>query len=128
VNTLALDIGGTKLLAALFEGERMTRRERRATDREGGRDWMLGQIESIALAWREEARIDRCAIGFGGPVQFARRRVALSTHVGGWSDYPLADHMEKLLGVPTVMDNDATRARSARRFMEPGAAIVHCSS
>jgi glucokinase len=107
VNTLALDIGGTKLLAALFEGERMTRRERRATDREGGRDWMLAQIESIALAWREEARIDRCAIGFGGPVQFARRRVALSTHVGGWSDYPLAEHMEKLLGVPTVMDNDA---------------------
>lgn len=107
MNTLALDIGGTKLLAAVFEGERMTRRERRATDREGGRDWMLRQIESIALAWRDEARIDRCAIGFGGPVQFARRRVALSTHVGGWSDYPLADHMETLLGVPTLMDNDA---------------------
>jgi glucokinase len=107
VNTLALDIGGTKLLAALFEGERMARRERRATDREGGRDWMLGQIESIALAWREEARMDRCAIGFGGPVQFERRRVALSTHVGGWSDYPLAEHMENLLDVPTVMDNDA---------------------
>src|ERR1700687_5412652 len=81
VNTLALDIGGTKLLAALFEGDRMARRERRATDREGGRDWMLGQIESIALAWREEARIDRCAVGFGGPGPFAPRRVALSTPV-----------------------------------------------
>ena len=33
MNTLALDIGGTKLLVALFEEERMTRRERRATDR-----------------------------------------------------------------------------------------------
>ena len=107
MNTLALDIGGTKLLVALFEEERMTRRERRATDREGGRDWMLGQIESIAGAWRGDARIDRCAIGFGGPVQFSRQRVALSTHVGGWRDDPLVERMEKLLGVPAVMDNDA---------------------
>jgi len=107
VNTLALDIGGSKLLVALFEDGRMTRRERRATDREGGRDWMLRQIESIALAWRGCVRIDRCAVGFGGPVQFARRRVALSTHVGGWSDYPLVEYLERLLGVPTIMDNDA---------------------
>ncbi len=107
MNTLALDIGGTKLLVALFEEERMTRRERRATDREGGRDWMLGQIESIAGAWRGDTRIDRCAIGFGGPVQFSRQRVALSTHVGGWRDDPLVERMEKLLGVPAVMDNDA---------------------
>jgi glucokinase len=107
VNTLALDIGGSKLLVALFEEERMTRRERRATDREGGRDWMLGQIESIAGAWRGDARIDRCAIGFGGPVQFSRRRVALSTHVGGWRDDPLVERMETLLEVPAVMDNDA---------------------
>ena len=51
MNTLALDIGGSKLLVALFEDQRMTRRERRSTDREGGRDWMLAQIESIALTW-----------------------------------------------------------------------------
>jgi glucokinase len=40
-------------------------------------------------------------------VEFPAQRVALSTHVGGWRDFQLAAHMEQLLGVPTIMDNDA---------------------
>ena len=107
MNTLAIDIGGTKFTVALFEGQRMTRRESHATNRESGREWMLAQIEGIALAWKRAAAIDRCGIGFGGPVDFARQQVALSTHVGGWREFPLSRHMRNLLGVPTVMDNDA---------------------
>ena len=38
---LAIDIGGTKFSMAVFEGERMVRRESRATDAAGGRQWML---------------------------------------------------------------------------------------
>jgi len=48
VNTLAIDVGGTKFSMALFEGERIAARDTRATDREGGRDWMLRQIRAIA--------------------------------------------------------------------------------
>jgi glucokinase len=120
VNTLCLDIGGSKLLIALFEGERVVRRERRETDREGGREWMLAQIESIVAAWRQDAAIHRCAIGFGGPVQFARQRVALSTHVAGWRDYPLVEYMGDLLKVPTVMDNDANTGALGEAFYGAG--------
>lgn len=105
--TLAIDIGGTKFTMAVFDGDRLVRRESRATDRDGGRDWMLAHIEQIALAWRADLLYTRCGIGFGGPVLFDRQRVALSTHVGGWSDFPLTDHIGQLLGVPVVMDNDA---------------------
>jgi len=42
-----------------------------------------------------------------GPVDFARQSVALSTHVGGWQDFPLPDHLQRLLGIPVIMDNDA---------------------
>lgn len=109
MNTLAIDIGGTKFTIALFEddGRRMTLRESRQTDRAGGRAWMLGQIEEIARRWQSDVPIGRCAVGFGGPVDFARQTVALSTHVGGWQDFPLVEHLRQLLGVPTVMDNDA---------------------
>jgi glucokinase len=103
MNTLAIDIGGTKFSVALFEDENMTRRESRATDRRGGPEWMLGQIEEIARDWK----FDRCGIGFGGPVDFATQTVALSTHVGGWGDFPLVQRIEQLLHVPVVMDNDA---------------------
>ena len=105
--TLAVDIGGTKFSTALFDGERMIERDSRATDREGGRDWMLDQIASIVSSWKARYRIERCGIGFGGPVEFDKQRVALSTHVGGWSDFDLPGFFVKALGIRPVMDNDA---------------------
>ena len=113
MNTLAIDIGGTKFTVALFEqdlsGEPcMTRRESHSTDREGGPDWMLARLEAIIRAWRYDAKIARCGIGFGGPVDFPHQRVALSTHVGGWQDFPLCERISDFLdGAPVVMDNDA---------------------
>jgi len=77
MNTLAVDIGGTKFSLALFEGEKMVRRESRATDRDGGPEWMLLQIEAIASNWEfggvdydhEEGDGDGFAgRGFGGGV------------------------------------------------------------
>jgi glucokinase len=107
MNTLAIDIGGTKFSAALFENDRRLARESRATDRALGREGTLPQILSIARAWQRQHGFARCGIGFGGPVDFARQRVALSTHVPGWRDFPLTAHVSDALGVPTVMDNDA---------------------
>jgi glucokinase len=103
MNTLAIDIGGTKFTLALFEDERMARRESRATDRDGGPEWMLAQVESIASEWKFE----RCGIGFGGPVDFPTQTVTLSTHVGGWSGFPLVERIRRRFNVPVIMDNDA---------------------
>ncbi|MBM3795529.1 MAG: ROK family protein [Acidobacteria bacterium] len=105
--SLAIDIGGTKFSMAVFDGDRMVRRESRATDRAGGKDWMLDQIALIGRGWQREFVLARCGIGFGGPVLFDQQKVALSTHVGGWSDFFLTRHVHRLFGVPTVMDNDA---------------------
>ncbi|HEV2199389.1 MAG TPA: ROK family protein [Bryobacteraceae bacterium] len=120
MNTLAIDIGGTKLAVGLFTGplsgnvtgddalsDKLIAREIRMTDRTGGPNWMLGQIAEIAKAWMREREIDACGVGFGGPVDFARQRIALSTHVEGWRDFPLQQHLHRMLGVPVVMDNDA---------------------
>jgi glucokinase len=85
----------------------MVRCESRPTNQEGGRDWMLAQIGGIVAEWRQEFRFERCGVGFGGPVNFAEQRVALSTHVGGWRDFHLSAHLRDLLGIPVAMDNDA---------------------
>ncbi|MBI1898653.1 MAG: ROK family protein [Acidobacteria bacterium] len=107
MKTLAIDIGGTKFSMAAFDGGRMRARESRATDRGGGREWMLGQIAAIGRGWQSEARFDRCGIGFGGPVDFRAQRVALSTHVGGWNDFDLPGFVRETFELPVVMDNDA---------------------
>ena len=112
MNTLAVDIGGTKLAVALFTGadvvsQKMIRREVRPTDRAGGPRSMLDQIASVVSEWSDSDDFERCGVGFGGPINFATQRVALSTHVEGWTDFPLVERLHELLGVPVVMDNDA---------------------
>ena len=104
---LAIDIGGTKFSMAVFDGDAMVRRVSRATDAGGGRAWMVAQIAEIAGEWRREFALERCGIGFGGPVNFAAQRVVLSTHVGGWRDFDLCAFVKDAAGVPAVMDNDA---------------------
>jgi glucokinase len=102
MSTLAIDIGGTKFSLAVFEGERMIERESHATDQS-----ILDRIASIIGGWKPRHTLDRCGIGFGGPVDFERQRVVLSTHVDGWNDFDLPGHLTNLLGFVPVIDNDA---------------------
>lgn len=107
MNTLAIDIGGTKFSLALFAGEEVVLRESRMTDRAGGPRSMLGQIEAIIRGWRQDHAIARCGIGFGGPVDFDKQKVTLSTHVAGWDENPLVESIRAIVDAPVVMDNDA---------------------
>lgn len=107
MSVFALDIGGTKFTAALFEGGRLMRRETRATDRAGGRPWMIRQIAGIGHEWRREAPFEAIGIGFGGPVDFAAQQVVLSTHVGGWQGFDLPGWAQREFQAPVLMDNDA---------------------
>lgn len=125
MNTLAIDIGGTKFAMAIFNGDRMLRREVRSTDRQGGKDWMLEQILRIAKGWQKEMPLDRCGIGFGGPVDFQRQVIQLSTHVAGWSNFPLSKFVQDELGIPAIADNDgfvgalAEHVYGANRGVDP---------
>jgi glucokinase len=64
---------------------------------------MFDRISAIASAWNFET----CGIGFGGPVDFPSQTVTLSTHVGGWSGFPLVERIRQQFRVPVIMDNDA---------------------
>jgi len=107
MNTLVIDVGGTKFTVAVFKDQRIILRDTRATDREGGRDWMLGQIAQMAHHWAKHVPLHRCGIGFGGPVEYSSQRVTLSTHVGGWRDFDFPAWVREHLQIPAVMDNDA---------------------
>ncbi|MBE0532531.1 MAG: ROK family protein [Rhodospirillales bacterium] len=107
MNFLAIDIGGTKFTLALFDASgRMTHRESRATDRDGGPRWMAARFPEIVASWGVNA-ITAIGIGFGGPVNYATQSVVLSTHVGGWEGFDLVGEASRTFGAPVLMDNDA---------------------
>jgi glucokinase len=124
MSVLAIDIGGTKFTMALFQRVRgawtMSHRESRQTDREGGRDWMLARIGEIGRGWAEEESFESIGVGFGGPVNFERQQVVLSTHVGGWRDFDLPGWLRGRFGVPVVMDNDANAGALGEGFFGAG--------
>ena len=107
MNTLAIDIGGTKFSLALFADSEMVLRESHQTDRTGGPQAMMTRIAAIIDGWQGEHKLDRCGIGFGGPVDFGAQKVTLSTHVEGWAGNPLVETISEVIGAPVVMDNDA---------------------
>jgi glucokinase len=102
VTTLSIDIGGTKFSLAVFEGDRIVERESHVTD-----ESILARIAGIINEWMPRYRFDRCGIGFGGPVDFKSQCVVLSTHLPGWNGFDLPHHIERLIGVLPVIDNDA---------------------
>lgn len=98
----------------------MLERESRATDRAGGRPWMLDRVGELVREFASRHRIESCGIGFGGPVDYQRQRVVLSTHVPGWDDFDLPAHLAKILGFVPVMDNDANAGALGEAFFGAG--------
>ncbi|MDE3179428.1 MAG: ROK family protein, partial [Acidobacteriota bacterium] len=108
-NYLALDIGGTHFRVALFDSTgRKLSVDKGATHRDGGRDWMLRELErrSLTLIGESAERVEACGVSFGGPVNFKRQGVT-SVHTPGWEDFELAAWVERKLSLPCLVDNDA---------------------
>ena len=72
-----------------------------------------------------QAGIDReqlrgVGIGFGGPVDDATHTVIKSHQIEGWDNFPLADWIGEMLGLPAVLGNDADVAGLAEALHGAG--------
>lgn len=107
---LAVDIGGTNFSLALGTPDgRILKRRTGSTDRSGGAGWMIERVLKVGrrfIASSPEA-VSACGISFGGPVDFASQRIVNSTHVAGWDDVAIPETIQRYLGIPAVVDNDA---------------------
>jgi glucokinase len=110
---LGIEIGGTKLqiglgrdtgtLDALWRG--------RVEPAEGA-DGIRRQLQEAVPQLLRDAGITSTAlrgvgIGFGGPVNDRTKTILKSHQIEGWEDFPLADWIGDLVGVPAVLGNDA---------------------
>lgn len=107
---LAVDIGGTNFSLALGTPDgRILNRTTGATDRSGGAAWMIERVLEAGrrlLASSPEA-VSACGISFGGPVDFKSQRIVNSTHVAGWDGVAITETIQRDLGIPAIVDNDA---------------------
>jgi predicted NBD/HSP70 family sugar kinase len=61
----------------------------------------------LRRAGRDRASLRGIGVGVPGPVDHETGRIARSISMPGWDDYPVADHMRDIYGLPVAVDNDA---------------------
>ena len=107
---LAVDIGGTKLAAALVDaGGNLLRRAKHPTPTTADAEVLWQALVSVVDEVTDGApRIDAVGIGCGGPMELADGLVS-PLNIVAWRDFPLRDRMaERFAGVvPVVLRNDA---------------------
>ena len=106
MSALLLDIGGTK--CSIASASNLETVFELVTDDYKTPDKILDQLALYAsdLIAKDKA-IDRVGISFGGPFDFANQRVKRSVHVSGWEEFDFSDWSMRVLGIPSIADNDA---------------------
>ena len=123
---LALDIGGTKLAAAVVDrAGRVQSFALESTLADEGpergleRLFQLGRA-AVAQSGRDWAEIGAVGIGCGGPLDAARGVLIAPPHLPGWRDVPVTALAERAFGVPAALENDATAAAVAEHLYGAG--------
>jgi glucokinase len=106
VNVLAVDIGGTKMAAALVDddgnlGWRASVPTLRGTDAEALWSALASLLEPVPLD-----QVAVCGVGAGGPMR-ERGELISPLNIPAWRDFPLRARLAGLTGRPTFVDNDA---------------------
>ena len=118
---LSIEIGGTKLQAAVGSADGEIRQLRRCPVPAGSkaRDILVlaAQLGSKAI---EGETIERVGIGFGGPVDVEGGRVVRSFHVDGWDDFPLGEWAADTFGVGCAIENDTNCGALAEATLGAG--------
>jgi glucokinase len=124
---LGIEIGGTKLQLGIGPGRRHPGgavARHRSIRRRGG-EGIREQITAAVPELLQQAGVDRAqlrgvGIGFGGPVDDATRTVIKSHQIEGWDNFPLADWISEVVGLPAALGNDADVAGLAEALFGAG--------
>lgn len=110
--TLGVDLGGTKVLTALVDGEgRIFASHRRVTDARRGATAVIDDVVDCVRGCLADASRSAVALGIGvaGQVDIASGTVSFAPNLG-WRDVPLGDMLTDALEMPVVVANDVRAA------------------
>ncbi|MCL7972008.1 MAG: ROK family protein [marine benthic group bacterium] len=105
--TVGVDLGGTKIHAALVDARgRVAASHRTGTDIEGGPSKAVADIVRCVHACAPDlAEVGAVGVGVAGQVD-TKKGIVRSAPNLGWSDFPLGERLEQVLGVPVAVEND----------------------
>jgi len=119
---VGIDIGGTKVAVGVVDASgRILAKTRLNTDFTVTPQEMVGRIaQSVQnLLIENSVFSDIIGIGIGapGPLDPQSGTITCPPNLPGWHDFPLVDELSKLLPYPIRMENDATAATLAEKWI-----------
>ncbi|MBI4830338.1 MAG: ROK family protein [Candidatus Lindowbacteria bacterium] len=123
---LALDIGGTKLAAGLFDSSlKLVARAVTPTHAEEGPGHVFTRLVKLAESLMERSGLERRAlrcigVGCGGPLDAETGIIYSPPNLPGWHAFPLKRKLEGHFGAPAFVDNDANAAAMAEHLFGAG--------
>jgi glucokinase len=123
--SIGVDLGGTNLrIAAIDEEGHMIEKVTLETRTEAGRDQVVnGMCEAIRHAskkYKGGGTLLGVGIGVPGIIDMDTGMVRESANLRGWSDYSVRDEIERRLGAPVILENDANVAALGEKWLGVG--------
>jgi len=128
---LGLDIGGTKVAFALADAEgRIVAHERRPTAASDDAEADLERMAADALRMLERSghrpqELSVAGVSVPGPIDPARGAVVRPPNLPGWGTVPVRAVLERHLGCPVHVENDANAAALAEWRFGAGRGLRH---
>ena len=107
--TAGVDIGGTKIAVGIVaeDGELVDQARKKTPVRDS--DAVLEVIVELVEEFQTNYELEAVGIGVAGLVDQSRSRVIFAPNLG-WVEEPLRQQVERSVGLPTVVENDANAA------------------
>jgi glucokinase len=121
-----IDLGGTKIQAAIVDDGKVVADARRPTPTKGGPDGVGAQMaeamkEAAAAAKLETGSLEGIGVGSPGDVDEMSGTVTGARNLPGWEgSFPLADRLSDALGASVKVGNDVQVAVNAEKKLGAG--------
>jgi glucokinase len=122
---IGVDLGGTNLrVAAVDERGSVLEVLETLSGIDRGREYVLDQIADRVrrLMWNHGARYRLLGVGLGVPgiIDLDAGVVHSAANLPGWVAFPVRNHLERMLGVAVVLENDANCAALGEKWLGAG--------
>ncbi len=123
--SIGVDLGGTNLRAAAVDRDgKILEKHAQSTDMTRGRDEVIADIVSGINTVRQKigpsSKLAGVGIGVPGFILIEKGFVTNSNNLPVLENFPLRDEIERLLGAPIILENDANAAALGEKWMGAG--------
>jgi glucokinase len=120
--SIGVDLGGTNLRIAAVDSEgRLVEKVTLGTRVALGRDHVLNEmctaIEHLSRKYQGTSTLAGIGIGVPGIIDMRTGMLREAPNLPGWADTPIRDEIEKRLGTPVILENDANAAAFGEKWV-----------